>query len=109
MKQATEPLVLLECLVAGTSHRRPQIDEVEPSLKIGQALLLTREATATTMTGLCKSILTRLPTRPMFGSVTCPKAKTKRWPACSTLASTSGPASTTNLGSRIGCTSISRC
>ena len=43
MKQVTEPLVLLECLVAGTSHRRPQIDEVEPLLKIGQALLLTRE------------------------------------------------------------------
>ncbi len=36
-------LVLLECLVAGTSHR-PHLADYEPQLKVGQALLLTREA-----------------------------------------------------------------
>ncbi|HEX8503865.1 MAG TPA: HIRAN domain-containing protein [Hymenobacter sp.] len=38
----TEPLVLLECLVAGTSHR-PNLEKYEPKLTVGQALLLTRE------------------------------------------------------------------
>ena len=38
---ASEPLVLLECLVAGTSHR-PNLEKYEPKLKVGQALLLTR-------------------------------------------------------------------
>ena len=36
-------LVLLECLVAGTSHR-PHLADYEPELKVNQALLLTREA-----------------------------------------------------------------
>ena len=40
---ASEPLVLLECLVAGTSHR-PNLERFEPELKIGQALQLSREA-----------------------------------------------------------------
>ena len=40
---APEPLVLLECLVAGTSHR-PNVAEVEPRLQPGQTLHLTREA-----------------------------------------------------------------
>jgi hypothetical protein len=40
---ASEPLVLLECLVAGTSHR-PNLEKYEPKLTVGQALLLTREA-----------------------------------------------------------------
>ena len=40
---ASETLVLLECLVAGTSHR-PNLEKYEPELKVGQALLLTREA-----------------------------------------------------------------
>ena len=39
---ASEPLVLLECLVAGTSHR-PNLEKHEPELKVGQALLLSRE------------------------------------------------------------------
>jgi hypothetical protein len=38
----SEPLVLLECLVAGTSHR-PNLEKYEPTLQVGQALLLTRE------------------------------------------------------------------
>ncbi len=42
MKPAT-PLVLLECLVAGTSHR-PELPKQEKSLKIGQTLRLEREA-----------------------------------------------------------------
>ena len=40
---ATEPLVLLECLVAGTSHR-PNVNKIEPQLQLGQILHLTREA-----------------------------------------------------------------
>ena len=40
---ASEPLVLLECLVAGTSHR-PNLEKYEPQLKVGQALHLSREA-----------------------------------------------------------------
>jgi len=39
----SEPLVLLECLVAGTSHR-PNLEKYEPELKLGQALHLSREA-----------------------------------------------------------------
>ena len=39
----SEPLVLLECLVAGTSHR-PNLEKYEPELSVGQALHLTREA-----------------------------------------------------------------
>jgi hypothetical protein len=39
----SEPLVLLECLVAGTSHR-PNLTQYEPQLKLGQSLHLTREA-----------------------------------------------------------------
>ena len=44
MKIATdsEPLVLLECLVAGTSHR-DNLVQYEPSLSLGQALQLSRE------------------------------------------------------------------
>lgn len=38
----SESLVLLECLVAGTSHR-PNLEKYEPKLAVGQALLLTRE------------------------------------------------------------------
>ena len=37
------PLVLLECLVAGTSHR-PGLAKHEPELHPAQALTLTREA-----------------------------------------------------------------
>ena len=40
---ASEPLVLLECLVAGTSHR-PNLEKYEPKLQLGQALQLSREA-----------------------------------------------------------------
>ena len=36
-------LVLLECLVAGTTHR-PGLAKYEPQLQIGQRLALTREA-----------------------------------------------------------------
>lgn len=36
-------LVLLECLVAGTTHR-PGLREFEPTLQPGQPLALTREA-----------------------------------------------------------------
>ena len=43
MKPSFEPLVLLECLVAGTSHR-PNVAKVEPRLQLGQTLHLTREA-----------------------------------------------------------------
>ena len=39
----TQPLVLLECLVAGTSHR-PELPTQEKKLKVGQALRLEREA-----------------------------------------------------------------
>ena len=39
----SESLVLLECLVAGTSHR-PNVAQVEPQLQLGQVLHLTREA-----------------------------------------------------------------
>jgi len=35
-------LVLLECLVAGTSHR-PNLQQYEPQLYVGQLLQLTRE------------------------------------------------------------------
>ena len=42
MKPAT-PLVLLECLVAGTSHR-PEIQKQEKKLQVGQVLRLVREA-----------------------------------------------------------------
>lgn len=42
MKPAT-PLVLLECLVAGTSHR-PELPVHEKKLKVGQTLRLVREA-----------------------------------------------------------------
>lgn len=37
------PLVLLECLVAGTSHR-PDLPAQEKKLKVGQTLQLSREA-----------------------------------------------------------------
>ena len=40
---AASPLVLLECLVAGTTHR-PGLREFEPSLQPGQTLALAREA-----------------------------------------------------------------
>ena len=40
---ASSPLVLLECLVAGTSHR-PDLPAFEKKLKVGQALRLVREA-----------------------------------------------------------------
>ena len=40
---ASSPLVLLECLVAGTSHR-PELPAFEKKLKVGQALRLVREA-----------------------------------------------------------------
>ena len=36
-------LVLLECLVAGTTHR-PGLREYEPQLQVGQRLVLAREA-----------------------------------------------------------------
>lgn len=39
----SKPLVLLECLVAGTSHQ-PHLAKYEPQLKLGQALHLSREA-----------------------------------------------------------------
>ena len=39
---ASSPLVLLECLVAGTSHR-PDLPAHEKKLKVGQALRLERE------------------------------------------------------------------
>ncbi len=38
-----QPLVLLECLVAGTSHR-PELPVQEKKLKVGQTLRLEREA-----------------------------------------------------------------
>ena len=41
MKPAT-PLVLLECLVAGTAHR-PDLPSHEAELHLGQTLYLTRE------------------------------------------------------------------
>jgi len=37
------PLVLLECLIAGTSHREG-LKAYEPKLELGQALTLEREA-----------------------------------------------------------------
>ena len=37
------PLVLLECLVAGTSHRE-NLAEHEPNLQVDQPLVLRREA-----------------------------------------------------------------
>jgi hypothetical protein len=40
---ASEPLVLLECLIAGTTHRAGLAD-YEPKLKVGQRLALVREA-----------------------------------------------------------------
>jgi len=40
---STSPLVLLECLVAGTSHR-PGLAKHEPQLQPEQELTLTREA-----------------------------------------------------------------
>ena len=40
---ASQPLVLLECLVAGTSHREG-LRAFEPSLQPGQALALQRES-----------------------------------------------------------------
>lgn len=40
---SAKSIVLLECLVAGTTHR-PGLREFEPKLKPGQALVLTREA-----------------------------------------------------------------
>ncbi|GAB3836262.1 hypothetical protein GCM10028821_34430 [Hymenobacter jeollabukensis] len=40
------PLVILECLVAGTSHR-DNLAEHEPQLKINQPLVLRREADST--------------------------------------------------------------
>lgn len=40
---AAAPLVLLECLVAGTTHR-PGLKVHEPRLRPGQALRLAREA-----------------------------------------------------------------
>lgn len=39
-------LVLLECLVAGTTHR-PGLPQYEPQLQIGQRLMLAREADST--------------------------------------------------------------
>lgn len=39
-------LVLLECLVAGTTHR-PGLPNYEPQLQIGQRLVLVREADST--------------------------------------------------------------
>ena len=39
---SSAPLVLLECLVAGTSHR-PHLRQAEAGLKIGQTLFITRE------------------------------------------------------------------
>ncbi|NML67385.1 hypothetical protein HHL22_19455 [Hymenobacter sp. RP-2-7] len=38
----SSPLVLLECLVAGTSHR-PELPAFEKKLKVGQTLRLVRE------------------------------------------------------------------
>lgn len=43
MTTASAPLVLLECLVAGTTHR-PNLKEHEPRLQPGQPLRLAREA-----------------------------------------------------------------
>src|SRR5919112_3629422 len=40
----SDPLVLLECLVAGTSHR-DNLVQYEPGLTVGQPLLLSREPT----------------------------------------------------------------
>ena len=40
---ATSPLVLLECLIAGTSHR-PELPKQEKQLQLGQVLHLRREA-----------------------------------------------------------------
>ncbi|MBC6990761.1 HIRAN domain-containing protein [Hymenobacter sp. BT491] len=40
---ASAPLVLLECLVAGTTHR-PNLKQHEPGLYLGQPLRLIREA-----------------------------------------------------------------
>ena len=40
---ASSPLVLLECLVAGTSHR-PDLPAQEKKLALGQSLHLSREA-----------------------------------------------------------------
>lgn len=45
MPQAA-PLVILECLVAGTSHR-DNLQEFEPQLKLNQPLELRREADST--------------------------------------------------------------
>lgn len=43
MPASETPLVLLECLVAGTTHR-PGLKAYEPNLKPGQMLALRREA-----------------------------------------------------------------
>jgi hypothetical protein len=43
MAASTTPLVLLECLVAGTTHR-PGLKAYEPRLQPGQMLALAREA-----------------------------------------------------------------
>ncbi|MGI4875470.1 MAG: HIRAN domain-containing protein [Janthinobacterium lividum] len=40
---ATPPLILLECLIAGTSHR-PELPKQEKLLQVGQTLHLRREA-----------------------------------------------------------------
>ncbi|QNE40590.1 HIRAN protein [Hymenobacter sp. NBH84] len=40
---SASPLVLLECLIAGTSHREG-LKAYEPQLQLGQALTLEREA-----------------------------------------------------------------
>lgn len=43
MPTTPDSLILLECLVAGTTHR-PGLREYEPQLKAGQRLALQREA-----------------------------------------------------------------
>ncbi|HEX8427740.1 HIRAN domain-containing protein [Hymenobacter sp.] len=43
---SSSALVLLECLVAGTTHR-PGLSDYEPKLQLGQRLVLTREADST--------------------------------------------------------------
>jgi anti-sigma-K factor RskA len=43
---AAPPLVILECLVAGTSHRE-NLTTYEPKLKLNQSLELRREADST--------------------------------------------------------------